>query len=190
MKDPNFIIGILQKEKDAAEKAMTAFHDLSIEQLNWKPDEHSWSIAQCLDHLIVCDSLYFPKFENIIKHDHAMNWWEKWSPFSGFFGHMLVSQVSEQPKKKLKAPKVFAPVSSGLDAGITDRFRKHLETLLSYTITLGNVDIDKTHLTSPVSGFVTFSIRNALLLLVQHEHRHINQAIRVKQRCLQQIPHL
>ena len=39
---------------------------------------------------------------------------------------------------------------------------------------------DKTHISSPVSKFVTYSLRNAITLLIQHEHRHINQAIKVK----------
>jgi hypothetical protein len=40
--------------------------------------------------------------------------------------------------------------------------------------------LDKTIITSPVIGFVTYNLRDAFQFLIQHEHRHINQAINVK----------
>ena len=40
--------------------------------------------------------------------------------------------------------------------------------------------MDKTIITSPPVQFVTYSLRDAFQFLIQHEHRHINQAIRVK----------
>ncbi len=38
----------------------TEYGHLSAEQLNWTPAEGRWSIAQCLDHLITINRLYFP----------------------------------------------------------------------------------------------------------------------------------
>lgn len=60
MKDENFIRSVLQKGGEAKEKASLEFSNISSEQLNWKPSAESWSIAQCLDHLIIADSSYFP----------------------------------------------------------------------------------------------------------------------------------
>ncbi|HTH38149.1 MAG TPA: DinB family protein, partial [Pyrinomonadaceae bacterium] len=48
-----------------ADDARSTFGSLSVEQLNWKPAEKSWSIAQCFDHLITTHSLYFPLFERM-----------------------------------------------------------------------------------------------------------------------------
>lgn len=43
------------------------FGELSIEQLNWKPNSETWSIAQNIDHLIVINKTYFPVIESIRK---------------------------------------------------------------------------------------------------------------------------
>jgi hypothetical protein len=80
----------------------------------------------------------------------------------------------------MNAPKVFLPSSSNIDLGIYDRFNKHLDSLLEFIGFSTNIDIDKLRVTSPISNIVTYSLRNAYSLLIQHEHRHLNQAIRVR----------
>lgn len=109
-----------------------------------------------------------------------MSFWENWSPFGGLFGKLLTNQIQENTKKKLKAPKVFEPEESKIDAIILERFYKHLDTLLEYTNSCSRVDIDKIHITSPALKLVTFSLRRAITILMQHENRHLNQAIKVK----------
>lgn len=180
MKDPLFIQKMISKGREAGEKVITGLSNLTSEQLNWKPGEESWSIGQCLDHLIISDCLYFPAFKKIAEGKHEMSFWEKWSPLSGFFGRMLVNQMDEKPRKKLNAPAIFVPPEKKIDMGIMERFHKHLDTLIDYTADFSRIDIDKTHITSPVSKVVTYSLRKAISILMQHEHRHINQAIKIK----------
>ena len=182
MKDTPFIESMLIKGKEAGDKVKAGFSNINLQQLNWKPAPESWSIGQCLDHLIISDCSYFPALKKITNHTYEMTAWQKWSPFSGLFGTILADQLQEKPKGKLKAPKVFAPSFSQVDAGIFDRFHKHLNTLLEYIAALKEIDIDKTRITSPAAKFVTYNLRNTIKILIPHLHRHINQAIRVKQK--------
>jgi hypothetical protein len=180
MKDPVFIQKMVDRGKEAGEKVKNEFSALSIEQLNWKPSSESWGIGECLDHLIISDCAYFPAFKQVAAGEYEMNNWQKWSPFSVLFGRMLAFQLQENVKRKIKAPKIFAPSISRIDAGVLERFQKHLDTLLEYIAACDKVNLDKTHITSPVSKFVTYSLRNAITILIPHLHRHINQGIRVK----------
>lgn len=180
MKDTLFIEKMVVRGKEAGEKVKAEFSDLSLLQLNWKPAPDSWSIGQCLDHLIVSDCLYFPALQKIAEGKFEMTAWERWSPFSSLFGRMLVQLLQEKVKKKVKAPKVLIPFSSQIDLGILERFQKHLDTLLEYLAACKTINLDRTHITSPVSKFVTYSLRNAITILIQHLHRHINQAMKVK----------
>jgi uncharacterized damage-inducible protein DinB len=180
MKDVLFIEEMLKKGKDAGEKAKNEFSGLSLQQLNWKPSPENWSIGQCLDHLVVSDCLYFPALKKIAAGSYEMTAWEKWNPLNVLFGRMLAHQLQENVKKKVKAPEVFAPEPGNINTGILERFQKHLDTLLEYIAACEKVDLDKTHITSPVSKFVTYSLQNAIIILIQHEHRHINQAIKIK----------
>jgi hypothetical protein len=180
MKDPAFIQQMFTRAREAGEKVGQEISGLGIEQINWKPAPETWSIGQCLDHLIVSDSLYFPAFDRLASGKFSMTWWQNWNPFSNLFAKMLISQTGEKVNKRLKAPRVFVPSAERADAGIVDRFQKHLDTLTHYVGECRNTDLDKVHITSPVSKVITYSLRSAILIIVQHEHRHVNQAIRVK----------
>ena len=109
-----------------------------------------------------------------------MNFWERHSPFSTICGRILKDQLQEKVKRKLKAPKKFQPSQSDLKMEVIERYYQNLAGFLALISNCQNVDIDKTILTSPAIRIVTYSLRDALYFLIQHEHRHINQAIRVK----------
>src|SRR5689334_8342343 len=165
MKDPAFITEMVSKGLQAKEKA-AAFADLTAEQLNWKPSEERWSVGQCLDHLIVSDCSYFKQFEDIVSGTFEMTFWQKWNPFNSLWGKIMVTQVQEKPKRKLTAPKVIRPTESRVAPEIYERFQKHLDSLLDYVRDCETLDIDRIHITSPVSNFITYSLRNAIRLLI------------------------
>jgi hypothetical protein len=110
-----------------------------------------------------------------------MTRWERWSPFSRIFGRLMVNNLQEQVKKKMKAPKLLTPSASKIDMGIIERFHEHQDIFMDRIAGCDQVDLDKIILTSPIIKFITYSLRDTIKFLVQHEHRHINQAIRVKQ---------
>ena len=182
MKDPAFISHIVERIRDAKEKARR-LTELTTEQLNFKPGPESWSAGQCLDHLLVSDLQYFPVLKKIAEGKYKMNRWERISPFSGFFGRMIADQVRENVKRKLKAPGIFTPSSSDIDNGIHERFQKHLDSLIAYVAACSLEDLDQVKITSPVSKLITYNLRHTFLLLSEHLHRHLNQAERAVKVC-------
>lgn len=180
MKDPLFIEKMIQKGKQAGENVKENLGGLSIIQLNYKPTDTTWSIGQCLDHLITTDQLYYSLFESIADGSYRMTTWEKWSPFSGLFGKLLVYYSGEKVRMKLKAPKKIHAYEHTIGFDIFDRYHEHLETLLRHVNNCKQVDLDKTRVTSPLSRFITYSLRNAILLVVLHNYRHTNQAISLR----------
>src|SRR4051794_16863758 len=102
MNDPQQTV--LDSLTQTAELARSSFGGLSAAQLNWKPTEKGWSVAQCLDHLITTHSQYFPLFENLVHGTFKPGFWERTSPFSGFFGRFLVKSLDPANVKKMKAP--------------------------------------------------------------------------------------
>jgi len=180
MTDSVFIGSVLQRGRQAKDKAKLELSNISFEQLNWKSSPQSWSIAQCLDHLVASHNSYFPTLKQITEGSFKMNFWEKYSPFTSTCGKMLRDQMQEQVKKKLKAPKKIRPVTIQVTTDFVKDYDRNLGDFLGYISKCKDVDLDKTVITSPIMQIVTYSLRDALSFLVEHEHRHINQAIRVK----------
>src|SRR5215467_10225201 len=126
MVDEVFIKGILQKGKEAKEKVQSQLSNISQQQLNWKSLPGSWSIAQCLDHLVISHSVYFPALKKITEGVYRMSFWERYSPFSHICGRALINQLQEQPKKKFIAPKIIRPSMSEINEDIIDRYLNSL----------------------------------------------------------------
>jgi hypothetical protein len=162
------------------EQVARHFGNLDERQLNWKPAAKSWSIAQCLDHLITINSLYFPVFEKMRSADVSASIRERYSPFSGFFGRYLIRILSPEYGKKTKTSKKAYPSNSSIDAGIAERFAEHQEKLSDHILKISpEFDLKTTIITSPLMSFVTYSLDDCLTILAVHEERHLLQAKRV-----------
>ncbi|MEO5947487.1 MAG: DinB family protein [Chitinophagaceae bacterium] len=181
MKDPDFIHQLLQKGMEAKEKTITEIFLLSSEQLNWKPYDTSWSIAQCLKHLIIADGLRLHNIEKKIKQDFRTVGWEKFNPLKKFWGSVLVLQTQEKVRHKIIAPRLFQPPENERREDILTGFNKHFDEIVLKLNSCLDADLDKVYVISPISGLVSYSLRNAITIIIGHERRHINQAIRIKE---------
>ena len=160
--------------------AQATFGSLSAAQLNWKPAPKSWSIAQCFDHLITTHSLYFPLFEKLAKRDTKQTFWETFSPLSGFFGRFLIKSLRPENVKPMKTTSRAFPSSSGIGGDIIDRYVVHQDQLVEAIEKVpAAVDPQKTIVTSPLMGLVTYSLDDCYEIIAVHGPRHFNQAKRV-----------
>lgn len=161
-----------------ADDARSAFGSFSSEQLNWKPGEGQWSIAQCLDHLIRSNDGFVPDLEALGTGTRKTRFFEKWSPLSGVMGRFLIKAVTDD-SKKAKAPTKKVVPPSDLGQEIVENFCGHLESIGDKVRLLGNVDERRTVLTSPIVPIFTYSLDDAYTVIIEHSNRHIRQAKRV-----------
>lgn len=74
----------------------------------------------------------------------------------------------------------FQARASDINDEIILRLNSHLDKFLIFTGECTDTDPDKTIITSPASQLITYSLKDAFTILVQHLHRHIDQALKVK----------
>ncbi|MGH9948485.1 MAG: DinB family protein [Pyrinomonadaceae bacterium] len=161
-----------------ADDARSSFGGLSGEQLNWNPAENSWSVGQCLDHLIKTNKEFEPEFKKIADGNRENSFWENWSPFTGFFGRFLIKAVSNDAKKA-KAPSKKIVPPSDVVADIVERFVANIGVVNEGIKTCADVDREKTIITSPFLAVMTYKLDDGYTVLVEHSKRHIRQAKRV-----------
>jgi hypothetical protein len=173
--------GLIEELKAVSANAQETFGALSAAQLNWKPAPEEWSVAQCFDHLIVTNRRFFPVLEQAARGRYAGSLWERVSPFSGIFGRIVVSTLKNQ-SRKFKAPATIQPSSSSIDAAVLGRFVEHQGELIEHMRAVEGVNLKGLKVTSPIAAFMTYSIFDALRIVVAHEQRHFAQARRVTER--------
>jgi uncharacterized damage-inducible protein DinB len=180
MIDEAFINRTIQRGREAREKVLRNFSDLTVKQFNWKSSPDSWSIAECLEHLVISDRAYFSDLQKIMNGQYSMTFWEKYSPFTALLGKMFKDQLQEEPKRKTKTHRKLTPQLSKKNLEFIREYTANLDTFLNYISNCRHADIDETIITSPTIKIITYNLRDALQFLVEHEHRHINQGIRVR----------
>lgn len=163
-----------------AEDAKQSFGPLSAQQLNWKPAAKSWSIAQCLDHVITTHSLYFPLLQRLADGSAKPSLLERFSPFSGWWGRLLLKIVSPENESKVKTTAKAEPSASEIDGQIVQRFAEHQAEMVEQLRRLPKaLDPATTIITSPLLAIATYSLDVAFTIFVAHSRRHLDQAGRV-----------
>jgi uncharacterized damage-inducible protein DinB len=173
----------LQQIYDEAEAvagdAKVLFGHLDSEQLNWKPAADSWSVAQCLDHLISINHEYYPVFDRILKGEYRKTFLHGMPFLPAFFGRVMIKAVSPESQRKFKAPGAARPSSSSIDPQIVDHFIAHQRETLAKMRSLEGRGPAGIIITSPFAGAVVYSLLDTFRLIVAHERRHFAQAQRV-----------
>lgn len=172
------IQNVISQMSAAAEDAKASFGHLSVQQLNWKPSDTGWSVAQCLDHIMKSNHEFDGEFEKLASGTRKNSFWENYSPFTGWAGGFLVKTLATD-SKKVKAPTQRIVPPSDLPADIVDKFVDDIDDINRKVAACDKVDLQKTVLTSPFLAVMTYKADDALSVLVEHTKRHIRQAKRV-----------
>jgi len=152
------------------------FGELSIEQLNWKPNSETWSIAQNIDHLIVINKTYFSVIESIRKGTYKTPFLGKFGFVVSFFGKMILKSVQPDRKKKMKTFPIWEPLKSEIPIGILDSFKEHQSELIIMIENSKDLVEKGTIISSPANKNIVYKLRTAFEIIVAHEQRHFEQS--------------
>ena len=173
------IDGLVEELQELATDASKVFGRLKPAQLNWKPSPEQWSVGQCFDHLIRANLCFFPDFTRVAAGKYKGSLWARVSPFSGFVARFLLGALDPVKGRKIRAPRVFRPAESDVEADVINRFTRNLSEAAGLMRATEGVDLRRTMLTSPASALATYSLLDAYRIVVAHGRRHFEQARKV-----------
>lgn len=172
---PDLIAGVQEVSSDVK----SSFGALSPLQLNWKPGAEAWSVAQCLDHMIVINHPYLAIVDEVVAGRYPSTMLHRLPLLPGFFGRLVMKAVSPDTRRKLKARPAFQPSASAIDAGIVGQFLDVQNLVVEKMKSTRGLDLARIIITSPVASVVAYSLLDAFRIIVLHETRHLEQARRV-----------
>jgi hypothetical protein len=103
------------------------FGTLTDEQLNYKPNPNSWSIAQNIDHLITINESYFPSLMSLRNGDYRLPFMAKIGFMVSLFGKMILKSVNPDRQKKITTFPIWEPQSSNISPDILEQFVQQQE---------------------------------------------------------------
>lgn len=162
------------------------FLSLSVDQLNWKPDIHSWSISECLEHIVLSGQFYINEITNSFLSHKPENEPININFKPGLIGNYSAKSMkpgnSGEIKNKMKTFKRMEPGKSGIDAKklFTD-FGKYQDDLILLIEKARYYNLNTIKINSSIGRIIRFKLGDAFRFVIAHNQRHIQQAIHVLQ---------
>lgn len=154
---------------------------LSETQLNWRPNPGIWSVADTLAHLIEYGNYYHPTIQRKIETTRFTSTKEAFvsSPLGRSAWKSMKLGNARNVKRKFKAPKGYNPtVDTNLVQGNeVERFLNSQDALLGIVDSAKNVNMRRVKIPISISKIVRLRLGDALLFVVYHNERHVQQVI-------------
>tara|TARA_R110002049_G_scaffold174462_3_gene341656 strand:- start:11939 stop:12496 length:558 start_codon:yes stop_codon:yes gene_type:complete len=146
----------------------------SINELNWKLDEKTWSVLEAIEHLNLYGDFYLPEIENCMdKSNKTSEAYYKPGLLGDYFAKSML------PKEKLNKMNTFKsknPNGSYLDKSTLKHFLSQQEKTLHILNKARNVSLNKTKVSTTLGKLVKLKLGDTLRVVIYHNQRHIVQA--------------
>ncbi len=154
---------------------------LQLPQLNYRPNESSWSILECLEHLNLYGDFYLPEMEKRILNSGILVASKVYR--SGWLGKYFTElmRVDNKNIKKMTSPKNKNPMHSDLNESVINRFEKQLERFKHIIELSKKTDLNRTKCAISISKFIKLRLGDTIRFNVYHIDRHMRQALKLTQ---------
>lgn len=173
------LLASLTTQTNQLTDTVTAFKQLSEEQLNFKKSPESWSILECLEHLNLYGDFYLPEIERQIlaapKKADALVFKSGW--LGNYFANSMLPKSGKL--NKMKTFKKMDPANSDLPLTTIDRFLKQQDQLKSLLALAQETDLTKTTTGITLTSLLRFRLGDTFRFFINHIERHVKQAERV-----------
>lgn len=177
MQSETLIQSLLEKSKQVLNQ-IEKLKILDADTLQWRENETSWNILECIEHLNLYGDFYLPQIESKIKNSAT-------KPDLVFRSGMLGSYFAKsmQPKERRNKMKTFKdknPLHANLDKSVIDKFINQQIKLLDLLNKSRNVSLNKVKIETSISKLIKFKLGDTFQFFINHILRHLKQIERIQ----------
>jgi hypothetical protein len=161
--------------------ALCLLVDLTEDEFNWDPGSNRWSIAQCIDHLVVTGNSSVLNIHPAIDEARSKGLFSR-GPFRyGMIEKWFVRQMEPPVNTKFKAPKAYEPGLTQDYVRTVAEFYKLQEEFLRCAEEADGLDLSRIKVINAVTCWFRLSLGQELAFDAAHERRHLRQAHLVRE---------
>jgi hypothetical protein len=176
---PEDLAAILHGFEGSDREALAILEQTDEERFNWRPDERSWSVAQCLDHLNVGNRFYVESMRDALKAAKQKGIWRRGPIRPGFFERWFIRTMGPQPRRRLPAPRQIVPAARKSRAEVGEEWARVQGQVRDLLQEAAPLDLNATRFVNPFLPLVRFSVGTGFLVIEAHNRRHLWQARQV-----------
>jgi hypothetical protein len=171
----------LRELDDVRRRAREMLDSVRPEQWSWKPSRERWSTGEVVAHINQTNRTYVAAIETAIKKGREKNAFSRGPYRHGRIGEFIIREMEPPPRRRFRAPRVFAPAVGETGARALQDYEELLGKVADLLREANGLDLGKVHVTSPASRFVRIGLGQAFRLLAAHARRHLWQIQRILQ---------
>lgn len=157
-----------------------AFGALDAEGLNWRPDVHTWSIAQNIEHLIAINGSYVKAVAQLHDPKYQPPFVAKIGFLVRFFGNTILKASQPDTPRKMKTFPAWTPASDiVVGEDLWARWARSHNDLKGVMEEAEPLLARQMVISSPLNRNLVYYLSTAFEIIVVHERRHLAQAQRV-----------
>jgi hypothetical protein len=156
---------------------------LTVDQLNWQPNDRTWSIAQCLAHLNAYYRYYIPVFRGKISNTRFKEPTDQFtsSPLGVAAYRSVKLGKVKNIKRKLKSMKEYNPLvnPSLTTENVVEEYLAHVAEFKEVLKEGEKINLRKTKCPLAIRPVVKLNLGDAFIFTAYHNERHVEQIKRV-----------
>ena len=148
-------------------------------QLIWRPMPRTWSIGECLEHLVVTAAEFYQQMRPALARHPRSDGTpvsETWRPTLA--GRLILRALDPVARRRVRTPQVFAPSPVPRPA-LLESFLASQDELVGMMREADGLDLTRIRLHSPAGVCIRLHLGDAFEMLICHAERHLAQAERV-----------
>ncbi len=173
---PDDLSAILQGLEKSDREAHALIAELDDERFNWRPDERSWSVAQCLDHLNAGTRVYLGPMRGAVETAREKGALRRGPIRQRAIERWFVRSLEPPPRLRMRAPRKIVPAARKSRAEVGEEWTRLQAQLRDLLHEAAPLDLNQARFVNPFLHVVRFSVGTGFLVLETHERRHLLQA--------------
>ena len=162
--------------KEVMDIVRSSLSGQAADVLKQRSTPDSWNALECFAHLNVFLERYIPAIERVIHLAKA----RRWSPSDyvnyTLKGRSVISKTVRSNTRPSRTSKRYNFIHQPVGQEVIKSFLINSERLLRNIQAAREVDLNRPRIGWGPSGFFKLTLGNMMEWLVEHSHRHVNQA--------------
>jgi hypothetical protein len=171
----------LEQQFDAIRSdAQALASSLTDAQLAWRPAPGSWSISECLFHMVAVHRKEIGTLRRVVAEGRRKGLMKD-GPFQyNFISKWFVEVMEPPPKRKFKVPKVYVADLCKNPKESLQAFLKTVDEMQQVVEEADGLDLVAIKAPSAVTRLLRMNLGARLALFASHDRRHLWQAHNVR----------
>ncbi|SPE28173.1 conserved hypothetical protein [Candidatus Sulfopaludibacter sp. SbA3] len=176
------LVEYCQQFEAVAEQAKELTAGLTEAQFNWRPTSTSWSIEECLAHLVMVGNVEVKALERAIETAKSRGITGE-PPFHyGMIDRYVVGLTVPPARHQFSAPRRFQPLHGQPITGVLPSFLHLQSQFIRLVERSEGLHLARVKVETPISRFVRMSLGMMFAQISAHELRHLEQARKVREK--------